>query len=94
MSTHNIPFSIYKRKSTLIIQNLQRWDFFQGTQERVQNTPGKRAITVRATEGLLYYQIQLVLKCLTVVGPFILSKTSNWPHQFLDPLSQGLRGSL
>ena len=28
MSTHNIPFSIHKRKSTLIILNLQLWDFF------------------------------------------------------------------
>ena len=28
---------------------------FQGTQERVRNSPGKRAISVRATEVLLYY---------------------------------------
>ena len=27
---------------------------FQGTQERVQNSQGKRAISVRATAGLLY----------------------------------------
>ena len=28
--------------------------FFQGTQERVGHSRGKRAISVRATEGLLY----------------------------------------
>ena len=28
--------------------------FFQGTQKRVQNSPGKRAISVRAIEVLLY----------------------------------------
>ena len=29
--------------------------FFQGTQERVRNRRGKRAIGVRATEGLLFF---------------------------------------
>ena len=38
MSTHNITFSILKKK----------------TQERVRNSRGERAISVRATEGLLY----------------------------------------
>ena len=28
--------------------------FFLGTEERVRNSRGKRAISVRATEGLLY----------------------------------------
>ena len=37
-----------------MIQNLQLWDFFQGTQEPVRNSCGKKAISVRATEGLLY----------------------------------------
>ena len=55
MSTHNIPFSKYKRKR-LIIPNLQLWDSFQGAQERVRNSRGKRAISVRATEVLLYLQ--------------------------------------
>ena len=54
-STHNIPFSIYIRKSAQIIPNLQPRDFFQGTQRRVLNSRGKRAISVRATEVLLYY---------------------------------------
>ena len=38
------------KKNTL---NLQLWEFFQGTQERVRNSRGKRAIGVRATEVLL-----------------------------------------
>ena len=46
-------FSI-KTKSPLIIPTLQLWDFFQGTQERGRNSRGKRAISVRATENLLY----------------------------------------
>ena len=53
MSTYNIPFSIYKRKSPKISLNLQLWDFFQGTQEQFRNSRGKRAISVRATEGLV-----------------------------------------
>ena len=31
----------------------QAMGFFQGTQEQVRNSHGKRAISVRATEGLL-----------------------------------------
>ena len=42
-----------KKKPHEIIPNLQQWDFFQGTQERVRNKRGKRAISVRATEVLL-----------------------------------------
>ena len=40
---------------------MQLWDFCQGTQERVRNSRGKRAISVRATEVLLCYE------CGTVV---------------------------
>ena len=55
MSTHNIPFlNIKKRNSLEIILNLRLRDFFQGTQERVRNSRGKRAISVRAIEVLLY----------------------------------------
>ena len=49
-----IVFNIKKRKSAEIILNLQLYDFFLGTQERVRNSRGKRAISVRATEVLLY----------------------------------------
>ena len=38
----------------LICPNLQLWEFFQGTQERVRNSRGKKAISVRAIEILLY----------------------------------------
>ena len=54
MSTLNIPFSIYKRKLTKIIPNLQLLDIFQGTQRRVRNSRGKRTISLRSTEVLLY----------------------------------------
>ena len=50
MNTHNIPFPIQNKKITL---NLQLRQFFLGTQERVRNSRGKRAISVRATEVLL-----------------------------------------
>ena len=43
-----------KGKPTVIISNLQLWDFFLGTQARVRNSHGKRAISVRAIEVLLY----------------------------------------
>ena len=33
---------------------MELWDFFLGTQERVRNSRGKRAISVRAIEVLLY----------------------------------------
>ena len=33
---------------------MQPWDFFQGTAQRVRNSRGKRAISVQATENLLY----------------------------------------
>ena len=53
MSTHNIPLPI------LIPINLNypkyaAMGFFEGTPERARNSHGKRAISVRATEGLLY----------------------------------------
>ena len=50
MGTQNIPFSLLRTKNNPKLSlNLQLWDFFQG---RVQNSPGKRAISVRATEVL------------------------------------------
>ena len=46
--------SQYKKEShPKLIQNLQLWDLFQGTQEGVRNSRIKRAISVRATEVLL-----------------------------------------
>ena len=42
------------KKITLNYHNFSAMGVFQGTQERVRNSDGKRAISVRATEGLLY----------------------------------------
>ena len=55
MSTHNIPFFNMKKKTPDVIPDLQLWDFFQGTQEGIRKSRGKRAISVRATEVLLYF---------------------------------------
>ena len=52
MSTHNIPFSIYK-EITLNYPKYVAKGFLVGTQEQVRNSHGKRAISVRATEVLL-----------------------------------------
>ena len=45
-----------KKKITLNHYKSAAIGFFsKGTQERVRNSPGKRAISVRATEGLLLF---------------------------------------
>ena len=54
MRTHNIPFSIYRGKHSLNYLNSAAVGFFQGTLERVRNSRGRRAISVRAIEVLLY----------------------------------------
>ena len=43
----NIKITVNYLRSAAIV-------FFQGTQERLRNSRGKRAISVRATEGLLH----------------------------------------
>ena len=55
MSIHNIPFSNIKKKITLNFPNLQPRDYCLGTQDRVRNSRGKRAISVLAIEVLLYF---------------------------------------
>ena len=59
MNTHNIPLSISKRQWLEIIPNKMMSAamgcFGLGTQERVRNSRGKRAISVRAIEVLLYF---------------------------------------
>ena len=54
MSTHNIPFSIIKKKITVNYPKSAAMEFFLGTPELVRDTPGKQAISVRAIEVLLY----------------------------------------
>ena len=58
MSTHNIPYQ-YKKKHHMKLSEIEQCPqlcflFLLGTQERVRNSRGKRAISVRATEVLLY----------------------------------------
>ena len=53
MSTHNILFFNMKKKNTRNYPKSAAKGYFQGTQERVQKSRGKRAISVRATEVLL-----------------------------------------
>ena len=54
MRTTNIPFFSMKKKNTLNYPKSAAMGFFQGTQERVRKSHGKRAISVRAIEVLLY----------------------------------------
>ena len=54
MSAHNIPFQSKKENHTKLSQICSQGIFFLGTEERVRNSRGKRAISVRATEVLLY----------------------------------------
>ena len=70
-STHKIPFSIHKGKTAYIIQNLQLSDFFQGTQRPVRNSHGKQAISVRATEVLLY---MVKIEIFFCISPSILHR--------------------
>ena len=56
MSIHIIPFSIKKKRKKekkITLNYLKPMRFFQGTQERVRNSRGKRPISVRAPEVLL-----------------------------------------
>ena len=57
--TYNIPLSRLKTKSPEIIPNTimsAAVGFLLGTQERIRNSRDKRAISVRASEVLLYYE--------------------------------------
>ena len=56
MSTHNIPFSIIKKKITVNYPKSAAMGFFLGTQERFHDSLGKQAISVQAVEVLLYIE--------------------------------------
>ena len=62
MSTHSIPFSIQKKKITLNYHKYAAMGFFQGTQERVRTSRGKRAISVRAIEAFYCTCICFIIK--------------------------------
>ena len=67
MSTHNIPLSIYKENHEKYpkYNNVYSNGMFRlGPQERVRNSRGKRAISVRATEVQLYFYCILHIFCI------------------------------
>ena len=49
-------FQYKKENHTKLSQICRQGIFFLGTQERVRSSRGKRAISVRATEVLLYFR--------------------------------------
>ena len=51
--TQYTTFNIKKENHPKLSQICRNWIFFQGTQERVRNSRGKRAISVRAIGVLL-----------------------------------------
>ena len=55
-SNENTQYTIFNmnKKNTLNYPKSAAKGFFQGTQERVRNSRGKRAISVRAIEVQLY----------------------------------------
>ena len=56
MSANNLPFLIYKKENHPKLSQICSYGIFcLGTQERVRNSRGKRAISVRAIEILPYY---------------------------------------
>ena len=61
MSTHNIQFYITKKNHPKLSQISSYRIFFKGTQERVRKSRGKRAISVRATEGRRYWHFVEVI---------------------------------
>ena len=54
INTQYTVFNIKKENHTKLSQICSQGFFFLGTQERVRNSRGKRAISVRAIEVLLY----------------------------------------
>ena len=81
MRTHNIPLSIYKRKSAEIIPNLQLLDFFQETQNKfktaVVNEPS-------VFEPLQFYSI-LYLRSLLFLWSISCLLTNRFTCHILTP---------
>ena len=57
MRTHNIPLSIYKKKNSLNYPKSAAIGFFSRDFKTSQNSHGKPAISVRATEVQLYNEV-------------------------------------
>ena len=73
-----------KKKTTLIYPKTAAMGFlFQGTQERVRNSLSKRAISVRATEVLLY----LFSLKVTYFSSTVILKMKSRPRIPINPFS-------
>ena len=55
-NTHHTIIIIKKKENHPKWSKIALECFWLGTQQRVRNIRGKRAISVRATEGLLYFK--------------------------------------
>ena len=71
---------IIKKKITLDYSKSAAKGFLQGTQERVRNSRGKRAISVRAIEVLLWLKFRKNIKdCSRLIASYeSISKFSNY----------------
>ena len=58
MSTHNMPFINIAKENHPNYHKSPWNEFFLGTQERVRHSRGKRGISVRAIEVLMYVVIR------------------------------------
>ena len=71
-SNEYTQYTIFSIKKKIILKNCRKFGavgFFQETQERVRNSRGRRAISVRDTAVLLYF-INLVDNLPTTDLPF------------------------
>ena len=60
--THYTIFNIKKKKITLSYPKSGTMRFFQETQGRVRSSRGKRAISARVTEALLYMYNNIIAR--------------------------------
>ena len=68
-NTNYTVFNI-KKKITLNYPKSAAMGFFPGTQERVRNSRGKRAISIQAIEVLLYFEGDVIIIRTTVAKIF------------------------
>ena len=66
-----------KKKVTLNYPTSAATGFFEGTQERVRNSRGKRAIGVRVIEVLLYFKLSLLRNSYTTLCKPIRGRGDN-----------------
>ena len=104
MCVPNTKYTIFsiKKKISLNYPNSADMGFFQGTQERVRNSRGKGAISVRVTEVLLYCcYIDSAMKvsyeniCINdMVGAPVAQWIKRWPTDLAVPSSSHARGEI